>query len=67
MQLHVCLLSLEAVAYSIRAVFGAVDGDNPLVKVGFRGKVNFHVFRRLRLQVRKLLDLGEHGVLPSLM
>lgn len=42
--------------YGVGGVLGAVDGDDPFEQVVLRDQVDLHIFRRLRLEVRKLLD-----------
>lgn len=61
MPLGAGLMSQREITYGVRGILGTVDSDNPLEKVVLRDQINLHVFRRLQLEVRKLLDCCEHG------
>ena len=54
--------SQTAITYGVRAILGAVDGNHPFEEVGLRDKLNLHIFRRLQLEVRELLDCREHRI-----
>lgn len=45
-----------ATTYGVGGVLGAVDSDDPFEQVVLRDQIDLHIFRRLRLEVRKLLD-----------
>ena len=52
----VCMFKIT---HSVRCILGSGDGDDPLEQVGFRDQINFHIFWRLLLELRELLDCCE--------